>query len=75
MTHLHVAATRALGWALLGSMIIAAGVWCAAALAIAGPHSDAMRRGLAAAAGAVALGTLIALALPRWRWRVLGVTV
>ncbi|HEY6512894.1 MAG TPA: DUF4105 domain-containing protein [Burkholderiaceae bacterium] len=68
-----VAATaRAAGWALLGSMVIAAGAWSVAALLIAGPRSDAVRQALAAVAGAVALATLIALALPRWRRRVLG---
>jgi hypothetical protein len=75
MTQLHVATTRALGWALLGLMITVSGAWCAAALAIAGPHSDAVRHGLAAASGAAALAALIALALPRWRWRVLGVAL
>jgi len=32
MTRVHVATARALGWALLGSMILAAGAWCVAAL-------------------------------------------
>jgi hypothetical protein len=73
--HLHVVTTRALAWALLGLLIVASGAWSVGALAIAGPRSDAVRHALAAASGAVALAALIALALPRWRWRVLGVAV
>ncbi len=70
-----VAGMRALGWSLLGLLIIASGAWCMAALAISGPHSDSVRYGLAAASGAVALATLIALPSRRWRWRVLGVAL
>jgi len=70
-----VGAARALGWSLLGLLILAAGAWCTAALAISGPHSDSIRYGLAAASGAVALATLIALTSRQWRWRVLGVAL
>lgn len=64
---------HALGWTLLGLLVVAAGAWCTAALAIAGPPSAAVRHGLAAATAAVALATLIALIVRRWRWRVLAV--
>ncbi|HEY6355252.1 MAG TPA: DUF4105 domain-containing protein [Burkholderiaceae bacterium] len=75
MRPFRFAIPRALGWLLLGLLIAAAGAWCTGALAIAGPHSDTVRHGLAAAAGVVALAALIALALPRWRWRVLAVAL
>lgn len=75
MKHPLAAVTRALGWTLLGMLIIATGAWCTAALAISGPHSDVVRDGLAAASGAVALAALIALTSRRWRWRVLGVAL
>jgi len=66
---------HALGWALLGTLIMAAGAWSTAALAISGPHSEFVRYGLAAVSGAVVLATLIALTSRRWRWRVLGVAL
>ena len=64
---------HALGWTLLGLLIVAAGAWCTAALAIAGPPNGSVRFGMATATAAVALATLIALPVRRWRWRALGV--
>jgi hypothetical protein len=73
MTRVLAWCARALAWALLAALIIASAAWCVAALAISGPGGDAARHAVAAVAGAVALGTLIALLLRRWRWRALGV--
>jgi hypothetical protein len=68
-------AMHALGWTLLGLLIIAVGAWCTAALAISGPHSDFVRFGWAAASATVALATLVALPSRRWRWRALSVAL
>jgi hypothetical protein len=59
----------AAGLALLGLLLAATGGWGALALAISGPHNEALRYGLAAAFGAGALVALVALFLQRWRWR------
>jgi len=54
---------------LLGLLVAAVGAWGVLALAVSGPPAQAVRFGLAAAFGAAALATLIALAFHRWRWR------
>jgi hypothetical protein len=64
---LRVAA--AAGLAFLGLLLAAVGGWGVLALAISGPHNDFARNGLAAAFAAATLAALIALFLPRWRWR------
>ena len=57
------------GLALLGLLIAASGGWGVLALAISGPHNEALRYGLAAAFGSAALAAVAALVLSRWRWR------
>ena len=52
-------------------MIVVAGGWGVLALNYAGPKDPVLRIALATAAAIVALAALIALALPRWRWRAL----
>ena len=59
------------GFVLLGLLTAATGGWGAFALMYSGPHNDALRYGLAAAFALVSLLALIAMALRRWRWRVL----
>jgi hypothetical protein len=59
----------AAGLSLLGLLILAAGGWGVLALAVSGPHGDALRAGLAAGFGAASLAALVALAVGRWRWR------
>ncbi|HTT12102.1 MAG TPA: DUF4105 domain-containing protein [Burkholderiaceae bacterium] len=63
----------ALGLTVLGLLIVVAGAWGAAALAVSGPASEAARLALAAAFGASALVASIGLWLRRWRWRLIGV--
>jgi len=58
------------GLALLGLLVVATGVWGALALAISGPHGDALRNSLTAAFSGAALATLVALFSRRWRWRI-----
>ena len=72
MTRVLAWCTRALSWALFALLIIASAAWCVAALAISGPGGEAVRHAIAAVAAAVALVTLIALPLRRWRWRAFG---
>jgi Domain of unknown function (DUF4105) len=59
----------AAGLALLGLLTTASGSWGALALAISGPHDETLRNALAVAFAGAALAALIALFLPRWRWR------
>jgi hypothetical protein len=61
-------ATRA-GLALLATLVMAMGGWGVLALAVAGPHHNALRLGLALGFGAASLAALVALASRRWRWR------
>jgi hypothetical protein len=71
VTRLLLGALRWLGWLLLALLVAASGIWGMLALAISGPHDEAVRKLLAAAAAVAALATLAAL-LGRWRWRALG---
>jgi hypothetical protein len=64
-----VRVAAAAGLSLLGLLILAAGGWGVLALAVSGPHGDALRAGLAAGFGAASLAALVALAVGRWRWR------
>jgi hypothetical protein len=63
------------GLTLLGALIAAAGVWCALALAIAGPHDATLRMVLASACALASLAALIAFVSRRWRWRAMGAFV
>ena len=47
------------------------GGWSVLALNYAGPHEPALRIALAGAAAIATLLSLLALAMPRWRWRAL----
>ncbi len=62
-------------YVLLGVLTAAAGGWSVLALAYAGPHDSRLRLTLAVAAGVASLATLLALAVPRFRWRALIVFV
>jgi len=57
------------GLILLGLLMAAAGGWGVLALAISGPHGETLRNALAGVFAVAALASLIALILPRWRWR------
>jgi hypothetical protein len=72
MTRLWLRGVRVLAWVLLALAVIASGVWCVLALAIAGPRDDTTRLALATAVGAAWLVTLLALPWRRWRWHLLG---
>lgn len=56
---------------LLGVLTIGAGAWGVLALVYAGPQDSGLRGTLTVGFGAAALATLLALCLPRWRWRAL----
>jgi hypothetical protein len=62
---------RVAALSLLAVLIAATGGWSVLALAIAGTPDVAVRTSLAAAMALMSLATLIALCLPRWRWRIL----
>jgi Domain of unknown function (DUF4105) len=57
------------GLLLLGGLMAAAGAWSALALLHLGPGDDTLRNVLAATAAFATVATVLALALPRWRWR------
>lgn len=69
---------RGLGFLLLAVCVLAVAGWSALAIDIAGPLLPSLpwlRRGLAAVPVMVAIAAVIALFLPRWRWRFLLVCV
>lgn len=72
MTRTPIRSATVVGLVLLGWLIVAAGGWGVLAIAYSGPHDDRLRNGLAAAVAIAALATLIALCMPRWRWRAVG---
>jgi hypothetical protein len=61
------------GLLLLAVVVIAIGVWGALAITFLGPKHEIFRLSLALAFAVVSMTTLIALASPRWRWRILAV--
>jgi hypothetical protein len=60
-----------LGMILLGLATAVAGGWGALAIAYSGPQNDTVRGALAGAFALTSLAALVALGLPRWRWRAL----
>jgi hypothetical protein len=71
MSAAAVKAVHGAALSLIGLLIVAVGGWGVLALAIAGPQAETLRLALAALYGAASLAALIALAVRRWRWRVL----
>jgi len=59
------------GLLLLAVIVIAIGVWGGLAIAFLGPQHETFRLSLVLAFAAISIITLIALAFPRWRWRIL----
>jgi hypothetical protein len=57
------------GLLLLGGVLAAAGAWSALALAHLGPGDSTLRSVLVAAVSLATIAAVVALALPRWRWR------
>ena len=64
--------SKGIGLLLLGLLLLIAAGWGVVALTCFDAVSPPLRTGLAAGFGIASLGALIALALPRWRWRALG---
>ena len=60
---------RIVGLMLLGVLTAVCGVWGALAITYSGLYSELLRLSLAAAFALVSLWAVIALAIPRWRWR------
>jgi hypothetical protein len=58
-------------YTLLGVLTLLVGGWGVLALVYAGPQNPGLRAALTIGFGAAALATLLALHLPRWRWRAL----
>lgn len=66
---------RLFGFSMLGLLIAAIGLWGGLALMFSGPNPEVLRNTLAGAFAALSLAAIIALAIPRWRWRAVAVHV
>ena len=73
MSGIPIRIAAASGFALLGLVSAAIGLWSVAALLIAGSLGEPVRHVLAAAFAIASLIALIALGSRRWRWRALAV--
>jgi len=61
------------GLLLLAVIVAAIGIWGGLAIAFLGPQHEIFRLSLTLTFAAISMITLIALAFPRWRWRMLAV--
>jgi len=59
------------GLLLLAVIVIATSIWGGLAITFLGPRHETFRLSLVIAFTAISIITLIALAFPRWRWRIL----
>lgn len=68
-----IKATTALGFTILGLLVVAIGAWGTLALTYLGSHNDTLRYSVAVVFVVITLSTLIFLGFRRWRWRALAV--
>lgn len=66
---------KSVGFTTLALLVAAIGIWGACLLEYAGPRSDLLRTALVVGFALAAAATLIALFVPRWRWRAIGAYV